>query len=156
VGRPVIDAAARAELGDAWRLKTGTISGFGRPRRRGHHRRRPRPAASVPSWSPGWTRATWPDPALAARALSTVDFLISLEVRRSAVTRRADVVFPVAPVAEKAAPSSTGRAGCDRSPGLRHHRHADARVLDALASEMGVEIGCADVTRSAASCGRCP
>src|SRR5204863_8490023 len=26
-GRPVADGAARAELGEAWRLKTGTISG---------------------------------------------------------------------------------------------------------------------------------
>ena len=33
---------------------------------------------------------------------TNVDFLVSLEVRMSPVTRRADVVLPVAPVAEKA------------------------------------------------------
>jgi NADH-quinone oxidoreductase subunit G len=42
------------------------------------------------------------DPALALQALETVPFLVSLEVRESAVTARADVVLPVATVAEKA------------------------------------------------------
>ena len=42
------------------------------------------------------------DPRLAEQALDKVGFLVSLELRNSAVARRADVVFPVAPVAEKA------------------------------------------------------
>ncbi|WP_026459974.1 NADH-quinone oxidoreductase subunit G [Schaalia suimastitidis] len=42
-----------------------------------------------------------PDPALAARAFKAVNFLVSLEVRASAVTEQADVVLPVAPPLEK-------------------------------------------------------
>ncbi len=42
-----------------------------------------------------------PDPTSARTALETVPFLISCEIRVSEVTRRADVVLPVAPVVEK-------------------------------------------------------
>jgi len=99
-GRPVIDAAARAELGEAWRLKTGTISGSP-----GRDTDAIVAAAAAGNLGAlvvaGVDPSDLADPALADRALDKVDFLISLEVRRSAVTRRADVVFPVAPVAEK-------------------------------------------------------
>ncbi len=43
-----------------------------------------------------------PDPGAARKALDAVGFLVSLEVRSSEVTQRADVVLPVAPVTEKA------------------------------------------------------
>src|SRR5205823_1847602 len=43
-----------------------------------------------------------PDPAAALEALESVDFLVSLEIRESAVTARADVVLPVAAAVEKA------------------------------------------------------
>ncbi len=43
-----------------------------------------------------------PDPGAAPPALDAAGFVVSLEVRSSAVTERADVVLPVAPVAEKA------------------------------------------------------
>ena len=46
--------------------------------------------------------ADLPDPAAALRALDQTPFIVSLELRASAVTDRADVVFPVAAVAEKA------------------------------------------------------
>ena len=60
-------------------------------------------SAPVSSAVPGHLRvvAGGSDPRLASDALDAVPFLISLEVRRSAVGRRADVVFPVAPVVEK-------------------------------------------------------
>ena len=41
------------------------------------------------------------DVRLAERALENVGFLVSFELRNTAVARRADVVFPVAPVVEK-------------------------------------------------------
>ncbi|OFQ23842.1 NADH-quinone oxidoreductase subunit G [Actinomyces sp. HMSC062G12] len=41
------------------------------------------------------------DPARVRQALENVPFLVSLEVRSSQVTQRADVVFPVAPAVEK-------------------------------------------------------
>ena len=43
----------------------------------------------------------FPDPALLRRALDEVPFLVSLEVRSSEVSERADVVLPVAPAVEK-------------------------------------------------------
>ena len=46
--------------------------------------------------------ADCPDPWLALDALDKVPFLVSLELRRSPVTDRADVVLPVAAVVEKA------------------------------------------------------
>jgi NADH-quinone oxidoreductase subunit G len=144
-GRPVTDAAARAEIGDAWRLKTGTVPGsVGRDTdailaaaaagRIG--------ALVVAGVDPG----DLSDPQRAELALDTVDFLISLEIRQSAVTRRADVVFPVAPVVEKDG-TFLNWAGQLRPfvAALDTPAVTDARVLDAIASEMGVELGCADV-----------
>ncbi len=46
--------------------------------------------------------ADLPDPAAALEAIEAARFVVSLEIRVSAVTDRADVVFPVAAVAEKA------------------------------------------------------
>ena len=43
----------------------------------------------------------FPDPALLRRALDEVPFLVSLEVRSSEVSERADVVLPLAPAVEK-------------------------------------------------------
>jgi NADH-quinone oxidoreductase subunit G len=144
-GRVVIDAAARAELGDAWRLKTGTISGSV-----GRDADAILAAASggrigalvVAGVDPG----DFADAALAERALDEVGFLVSLEVRGSAVTDRADVVFPVAPVVEKAGTflDWEGRLRPFDTV-LETTAIPDARVLDALAREMGVELGCADI-----------
>ncbi|NLG46372.1 NADH-quinone oxidoreductase subunit G [Gordonia sp. (in: high G+C Gram-positive bacteria)] len=93
-----------------------------------------------------------PDPAAAHRALDAADFVISLELRRSAVSVRADVVFPVAAVAEKAGtfvdwegrprpfdvalPPAQGDGGALPV--------SDHRVLHALAAEMGVDLRCND------------
>jgi NADH-quinone oxidoreductase subunit G len=87
------------------------------------------------------------DPMLARRALDTVDFLVSLEVRASSVTERADVVLPVAPVVEKDGTflNWEGRLRTFATV-LASSAMTDGRVLDALGSEMGVEIGCRDVT----------
>ena len=49
--------------------------------------------------------ADLPDPQAALHALEVAPFVVSLELRASAVTDRADVVFPVAAVAEKAGTS---------------------------------------------------
>jgi NADH-quinone oxidoreductase subunit G len=75
-----------------------------------------------------------------------VDFIVSLEVRGSAVTDHADVVLPVAPVVEKDGTflNWEGRLRTFATV-LASSAMPDGRVLDALASEMGVEIGCRDV-----------
>ncbi|HKT05866.1 MAG TPA: molybdopterin dinucleotide binding domain-containing protein, partial [Rugosimonospora sp.] len=85
------------------------------------------------------------NPAAAADALDRVPFLVSLELKASAVTRRADVVFPVAPTVEKAG-TFLDWEGRPRQFETVLHTTAmnDGRVLDALAREFGVELGCTD------------
>jgi NADH-quinone oxidoreductase subunit G len=144
-GRAVNDAAARAELGDAWNLKTGTIPGsIGRDgdaiiAAAAHGRIGALVVAGV---DPG----DLADPALAEQALDTVDFLVSFEIRNTPVARRANVVFPVAPAVEKAG-TFLDWEGRLRPFGtvLETPAMSDARVLDALAREMGVQLGCPDV-----------
>ena len=87
-----------------------------------------------------------PDPAAALRALDRVPFIVSLELRASAVTDRADVVFPVAAVAEKPGTfvNWEGRGGSFAAaltvPGIR----TDLYVLGAIADEMDVHLGLPD------------
>ena len=86
------------------------------------------------------------DPAGARKALDQVDFLVSLEVRRSEVTDRADVILPVAPPLEKNGTFINwegrlrpfGQAIASRS-------QTDRLVFDALASEFGVDLGLHDL-----------
>jgi NADH-quinone oxidoreductase subunit G len=144
-GRVVTDAAARAELAGAWDLEAGVIpSAVGRDTdailaaaaggRLG--------ALVVAGVDPSDTA----DPRLAEEALDKVGFLVSLELRRSSVARRADVVFPVAPVVEKAGTfvDWEGRLRTFDAV-LSSTAMTDGRVLDALAAQLGVTLGTADV-----------
>ena len=65
-----------------------------------------------------------------------------MELRHSAVTERADVVFPVAPVAEKAG-TFVNWEGRSRpfEPSLHTNAVTDLRVLNFLADEIGVDLG---------------
>ncbi|MGW4804083.1 NADH-quinone oxidoreductase subunit G [Kitasatospora sp. NPDC004272] len=93
-----------------------------------------------------------PDPALADEALARVGFVLSLELRPSAVTERADVVLPVAAVAEKAGTflDWEGRVRMFE-PALKpdqlmqRHLHADVRVLNMVGDALGRPIGLPDV-----------
>jgi NADH-quinone oxidoreductase subunit G len=100
--------------------------------------------------------ADCPDPWLALDALDAVPFLVSLELRRSPVTDRADVVFPVAAVVEKAGTflDWEGRARpfdrvLDQSGAL-----TDGRVLHVLADEMDAPISLPDVGSARAEIAR--
>jgi len=88
-----------------------------------------------------------PDPASALRAIEAADFIVSLELRVSAVTDRADVVFPVAAVAEK--PGTfvdwEGRGGSFEAALLVPTVRTDLHVLAALADEMDVHLGLPDI-----------
>jgi NADH-quinone oxidoreductase subunit G len=86
------------------------------------------------------------DPRFAEEALDNVGFLVSLELRMSSVSRRADVVLPVAPAVEKSG-SYLNWEGRVRAFDvvLRTSAMTDARVLDAIAREMGEQLGCPDV-----------
>ncbi|MEU9333325.1 NADH-quinone oxidoreductase subunit G [Streptomyces sp. NPDC048290] len=101
--------------------------------------------------------ADLPDPARAREALDAVGFLVSLELRPSEVSRHADVVLPVAAVAEKAGTflNWEGRvrsfeAALKPDQMTRPLPPADARVLQMLADAMDVHLGLPDVrtTRS--------
>ncbi|MGW4691790.1 NADH-quinone oxidoreductase subunit G [Kitasatospora cineracea] len=93
-----------------------------------------------------------PDPALADEALGRADFVLSLELRPSAVTAHADVVLPVAAVAEKAGTflDWEGRVRMFE-PALKpdqlmqRHLHADVRVLNMVADALDRPIGLPDV-----------
>jgi NADH-quinone oxidoreductase subunit G len=146
-GRPVADAAARAEMASEWDLAAGVL-----PSAPGRDTDGIVAAAAsgklrgllVAGVDPG----DLADPRLADDALANVDFLVSLEVRMSPVTQRADVVLPVAPVAEKPG-TFVDWEGRTRTFGtvLTTTAMSDARVLDALAREFDVELGCADVVK---------
>jgi NADH-quinone oxidoreductase subunit G len=82
------------------------------------------------------------DPDAVLAALDAAGFVVSLELRHSAVTERADVVFPIAPAAEKSGTyvNWEGR-GRSFSGALPPAATPDLRVLDTLADEMGIDLG---------------
>ena len=100
--------------------------------------------------------ADCPDPWLALDALDKVGFLVSLELRRSPVTDRADVVLPVAAAVEKAGTflDWEGRARpfervLDKVVAL-----TDGRVLHVLADALDRPIALPDVAAARAELGR--
>jgi NADH-quinone oxidoreductase subunit G len=140
-GRAVTDAAARAEIEQAWGLAPGTIPDTpGRSTDEMLHA-----AASgglgalvVGGVDPG----DLADPALAERALREVGFVVSLELRRSAVTAHADVVLPVAPAVHKSGSYLTweGRHRPFATTIESTSQLPDCRVLDSLAVEMDADL----------------
>ncbi|MCX4387189.1 NADH-quinone oxidoreductase subunit G [Micromonospora peucetia] len=144
-GRLVNEPAGRAELGEAWDIAAGVI-----PSQAGRDTDGILAAAAGGQLGAlvvaGVDPADLADPRLAEAALDEVPFLVSLELRMSAVARRADVVFPVAPVAEKAG-SFLDWEGRLRTFEAVLHTAAmtDGRVLDALAAQLDVQLGTGDV-----------
>ena len=100
--------------------------------------------------------ADCPDPWLALDALDNVPFLVSLELRRSAVTDRADVVLPVAAAVEKAGTylDWEGRARPFDQVLRLSGALSDGRVLNTLADEMDVALGLPDVISARAEISR--
>ncbi|MGW5558523.1 NADH-quinone oxidoreductase subunit G [Micromonospora sp. NPDC003944] len=144
-GRLVTEPAARAELGEAWDIPAGVI-----PSQAGRDTDGILTAAANGQLGAlvvgGVDPADLADPRLAESALDAVPFLVSLELKASAVTRRANVVLPVAPVAEKAG-SFLDWEGRLRpfDAVLNTAAMTDGRVLDALAALLDVRLGTADV-----------
>ncbi|MFI6129562.1 NADH-quinone oxidoreductase subunit G [Micromonospora sp. NPDC051141] len=144
-GRVVTEPAARAELGETWDLPAGVI-----PSQAGRDTDGILAAAADGKLGAlvvaGVDPADLADPRRAEAALDAVPFLVSLELRMSAVARRADVVFPVAPVVEKAG------SFLDWEGRLRTFERVldtgamtDGRVLDAIAAQLDVRLGTGDV-----------
>ncbi|MGH3711891.1 MAG: NADH-quinone oxidoreductase subunit G [Micromonosporaceae bacterium] len=146
-GRAVDSATGRTEIEQVWGLAAGAL-----PADPGRDTAEILVAATDGRLSglvvAGVDPADLPSPAAAEAALDAVDFLVSIEVRNSAVARRADVVFPVAPPVEKTG-SFLNWEGRVRgfSTVLETGALSDARVLDELASELDAEIEVADPRR---------
>ncbi len=149
IGRPVADAAARAEVARTW----GKSS---LPELRGRNTAEILAAAADGELGAlvvaGVDPADLPDPQAALHAIEMAPFVVSLELRASAVTARADVVFPVAAVAEKAGTfvNWEGRGG-SFGPALRVPEvRTDLYVLGAIADQMDVHLGLPDVAAARA------
>ena len=149
IGRPVTDAAARAEVARTW----GKSS---LPELPGRDTTAMLAAAADGELGAlvvaGVDPADLPDPQAALHAIEMAPFVVSLELRASAVTARADVVFPVAAVAEKAGTfvNWEGRGG-SFGPALRVPEvRTDLYVLGAIADQMDVHLGLPDVAAARA------
>jgi NADH-quinone oxidoreductase subunit G len=142
-GRPVTDPMARAEVERAW--------GVTLPSQPGRDTAGILAAAAAGQLDGlvigGVDPDDLPDPRLAEQALSRAAFVVSLEMRPSAVTKAADVVLPIA--------SSLERAGSYLDWEGRRREFAttitattagvgatlpDCRVLDSLAIEMDIDL----------------
>jgi NADH-quinone oxidoreductase subunit G len=138
-GRPVGDAAARVDLGTVW--------GSTVPHEPGRDSDAILAAAAAGELTAlvvgGVDPVDLPDPAAATAALHAAQFVVSLEVRASAVTELADVVFPVAPVAEKAGMFVDWEGRVRPFDKVLRESHAlpDLRVLAGVADELGVDLG---------------
>ncbi|MGW0808439.1 NADH-quinone oxidoreductase subunit G [Nonomuraea sp. NPDC002799] len=143
IGRPVDDESARAEVARVWNVSSlpatpgRDTTGILEAARRGEL-----DALVVAGVDP----YDLPDPAAALDALEHTPFIVSLEIRASAVTDRADVVLPVAAVQEKAG-TFVNWEGRGRSfdaplkvPGLQ----SDLSVIGNLADRMDVHLGLPD------------
>jgi len=149
VGRWVGDPKARAEVARVWDKATlPTLPGRNTAALLAAAERGELGALVIA----GVDIADLPDPAAALRALEAIPFIVSLELRASAVTDRADVVFPVAAVAEKPGTfvNWEGRGGTFGTaitvPGVR----SDLYVLGAIADEMDVHLGLPDAAAARA------
>ncbi|ODQ85081.1 NADH-quinone oxidoreductase subunit G [Mycolicibacterium holsaticum] len=147
-GRPVSDSRAREQTASAWRTD-------GLPTTPGRDTggilmaaaQREITALLVAGVEPG----DLPDPAGAVGALSDGPFVVSLEMRESAVTERADVVLPVSPVVEKTGSFRNweGRVRQFRAA-TPSNANSDLRVLHILAERIGVDLACPTPVAAAA------
>jgi NADH-quinone oxidoreductase subunit G len=140
-GRPFADPAAREQVATAW-----TASLPAAPGRDGDTLLVAAAAGEIALVVGSVDPGDLADPELALTALQEAPFVVSFEIRESAVTDRADVVFPVAPAVEKSGSyvDWEGRvrpfdATLEASGAL-----GDARVLDRIASELGIALGTAE------------
>jgi NADH-quinone oxidoreductase subunit G len=144
-GRPVSDPQARAEVARAWGVAT-------LPAEPGRDTGEILAAAAAGDLDAlvvaGVDPADLPDGQFALAALEATSFVVSLELRVSAVTDRADVVLPVAAVPEKAGTfvNWEGRPGSFGAALQVDSVEPDLQVLGRIADEMDVHLGLPDAT----------
>ncbi|RFD26727.1 NADH-quinone oxidoreductase subunit G [Mycobacterium uberis] len=146
-GRPLADAVARAQVCAAWHVyELPTASGRDADGMLAAAADGTLGALLVGGVEP----ADFADPDVALTALDAVGFVVSLELRHSAVTEHANVVFPVAPTTQKSGTFMNweGRYR-EFAPALhgttQQAGQSDHRVLNALADEMGFYLGLSTV-----------
>ena len=151
-GRPVADAAARAEVAAAWGRHTGLAAGPAHlPEAPGRDTTAILTALADGELAGlvigGVDLRDLPDPGLARTALGAAGCVVQLEVRRSEVSEHADVVLPVAPPQEKNG-TFVNWEGRVRPFGQAHVSRArtDRQVLGMLAAEMGQDLEVDDLT----------
>ena len=138
-GRPVTDPVAHQQITEVWRWPD-------LPAAPGRNTDAILAAAAAGDLDAllvgGVDPADLADPQAALAAIAATRFVVSLELRESAVTALADVVFPVAPVAEKPG-SFTDWEGRVRQfeAALPSNAAPDLRVLATLADAYGVDLG---------------
>nr|WSS70589.1 NADH-quinone oxidoreductase subunit G [Streptomyces sp. NBC_01175] len=148
-GRPATDPQAREEVASVWGVAE-LPTGFGRDT--GQILEAAATGELAALLVAGVDPEDLPDPAGALRALDEVGFLVSLELRPGAVTERADVVLPVAAVAEKSGTflNWEGRARMFEAA-LKPEQlprtlcPTDARVLHMLADALDVRLALPDL-----------
>ncbi len=139
-GRPVADAGARVDLAAAWGVEH-------LPETAGRDTDAIVAAAAAGELGGlvvgGVDPADLPDPVLAREALSRAGFVVSMELRRSEVTEIADVVFPVAPVTDRAGTFVNWEGRVRRFGKVLHNPNSlpDLRVLAGIAEELGHPLG---------------
>ena len=139
-GRPVADAAARVDTQATWGIES-------LPSLEGREADEILIAAADAELKAlvvaGVDPNDFADPQAALEGLEAVDFLISLETRASLVTERADVVFPVSLMHERAG-TFVNWEGRRRPFGVviePPNGMSDLRVLAALADALGTDLG---------------
>ena len=143
-GRPTADDAARRALADLWRCDELPTA----PGRSTAEQLAAATAGELDALLIAAVEAAdLPDPQAALAAVDAAGFVVSIELRRSEITDRADVVLPIAPTVEKSGtfltwegrrrPFAAALTGTDAMP--------DLRVLNALTEETGAWFGLPDV-----------
>ena len=145
-GRPLADGQARADLAAAWH-----VDGLPDQAGRGTDEILRAAAAGEIALVVGAVDIRdLPDPALALEALENAPFVVSLEIRESPVTDRADVVLPVAPAVEKAGSYLDWEGRVRPFDATLESTGAlpDLRVLHRLAEVLHVDLALPDARRA--------
>ncbi|MFI6502222.1 NADH-quinone oxidoreductase subunit G [Nonomuraea typhae] len=143
IGRPADDESARAEIARAWDVAS-------LPATPGRDTDAILAAAADEHLDAlviaGFDPHDLADPAAALAALENTPFIVSLEIRASAVTDRADVVLPVAAVQEKSGTfvNWEGRGRSFEAPIKVPGLQSDLHVIGNLADRMDVHLGLPD------------
>ena len=139
-GRPITDAAARVDAATAW--GTGSL-----PAAAGRDGNAIIAALTTGELGGlvigGVDPADTTDPAATLAAIDAARFVVSLEQRLTDVAARADVVFPVAPVSDKAGTFVTweGRPRPFDAVFANPASLPDVRILAGIAQQLGAPLG---------------